>query len=283
MSRSIPYDPTRRSLYKPCADAVSLDASATRSEALLCAELSRLVYCGFEKDAAVRHAVTTQLTAIGFSDCVFFDANGLQAFLTVDATRRLGVLVYRGTQADELQDLLANANAFLKPWAGIGCVHQGFAAMLAGKWPDIRAAIDAHQNIRLIYTGHSLGAALATLSGALRRPDALYTFASPRVGDAAFRGSMAGVICERYVDCSDIVCRIPDAAWSYEHVGVLKYFDQDGVFRAAISDADVRLDQRSAKVAYPLRYGWRQPATVFLRSFADHAPVNYIHALRAAA
>ncbi|MDQ3261899.1 MAG: hypothetical protein M3Q00_14180 [Pseudomonadota bacterium] len=283
MSRSIPYDPSRRSLYTPCADAIFLDASATRSEALLCAELSRLVYCAFDRDAAVRHAVTTQLAAIGLSDTVFFDAAGLQALLTVDTVKRLGVLVYRGTQADELKDLLANANAFLKPWAGIGRVHTGFAAMLAGKWRDIQAAIDVRQNIRFLYSGHSLGAALATLSAALRRPDALYTFASPRIGDAVFRESMAGVTCERYVDCSDIVCRIPDANWSYEHVGTLKYFDQDGVLRAGISDAEIRSDQRSAKLAYALRYGWRQPATVLLRSFADHAPINYIHALRATA
>ena len=241
------------------------------------------MYCAFETDAALRHAVTTQLTAIGFRDTLFFDEKGLQAFLTVDAVKRLGVLVYRGAQADELQDLLANANAFLKPWAGTGRVHKGFAAMLAGKWRDIQAAIDVYQGMRMLYTGHSLGAALATLSAALRRPDALYTFASPRVGDAAFRGSMAGVICERYVDCSDIVCRIPEASWSYEHVGVLKYFDQDGVLRANISDAGIRSDQRSAKITYLLQYGWRQPANAFLRSFADHAPVNYVHALRATA
>ena len=67
MSRTIPYDPTRRSLYKPCAHAVSLNASATLSEGLLCAELSRLVYCAFEKDAVTQHEVASQLTAIGFS------------------------------------------------------------------------------------------------------------------------------------------------------------------------------------------------------------------------
>ena len=117
------------------------------------------MYCAFETDAALRHAVTTQLTAIGFRDTLFFDADGLQAFLTVDPVKRLGVLVYRGTQADELQDLLANANAFLKPWAGTGRVHKGFAAMLAGKWRDIQAAIDMYQGMRMLYTGHSLGAA----------------------------------------------------------------------------------------------------------------------------
>ena len=209
MSRSIAYDPTRRALYKPCADAVSLHANATLSEALLCVELSRLAYCAFDKEAATRHEVASQLTAIGFSGCEFFDANGLQAFFTVDPVKRLGVLAYRGTQADELKDTLTDANAFLRPWLGVGRVHKGFGDMLAGKWRDILTVIDSHRNIRMLYTGHSLGAALATLSAALHRPDALYTFGSPRVGDAAFAASMAGLSHERYVDCSDVVCRIP--------------------------------------------------------------------------
>ena len=53
------------------------------------------------------------------------------------------------------------------------------------------------------------------------------------------------------------------------------------MLRVGISDGEIRLDQRSAKFAYPFQYGWHQPANAFLRSFADHAPVNYIHALRA--
>ena len=281
MSRSIAYDPTRRALYKPCADAVSLQANATLCEALLCAELSRLAYCAFDKDAATQHEVASQLRAIGFSGCDFFDANGLQAFFTVDPVKRLGVLAYRGTQADELKDTLTDANAFLRPWLGVGRVHKGFGDMLAGKWRDILAVIDSHRNIRMLYTGHSLGAALATLSAALHRPAALYTFGSPRVGDAAFAASMAGLSHERYVDCSDVVCRIPRVGWSYEHVGVIKYFDQAGMLRTGLSDAQMRSDQRSAHFAYALQYAWRQPANAFLRSFADHAPINYIHALRA--
>ena len=282
MNRSIAYDPTRRALYKPCADGVTLDANAMRSEVLLCAELSRLAYCAFDKDAATRHEVASQLTVMGFSSCEFFDANGLQALFMADPVKQLGVLAYRGTQADELKDTLTNANVLLRPWVGKGCVHKGFADMLAGKWRDILDVIESHRNVRMLYTGHSLGAALATLSAALRRPDALYTFGSPRVGDAAFAASMEGVNHARYVDCSDIVCRIPRASWSYEHVGVLKYFDQAGRLRAGLSDAEIRSDQRSAQFAYALQYAWRQPANAFLRSFADHAPINYIHALHAA-
>lgn len=283
MSRSIPYDPTRRSLYKPCADALILDANATRSEALLCAELSRLVYCAFEKDALVRQALISQLTAIGFSDATFFDANGLQALLAADPAKRRCVLAYRGTQPDEAKkDVLADLKVALRSWRGRGRVHKGFADMHAGKWDDIAAALDARRGMRMLYTGHSLGAALATLSAALCAPDALYTFGSPRVGDAEYAASMAGVVHERYVDCSDIVCRIPRASWSYQHIGVQRYFDRDGVLHATISDADMGADQRYAQITYLLQYGWRQPANVLLRSAADHAPINYIYALRAA-
>ena len=283
MNRTIAYDPTRHALYLPCADAISLDASATRSEALLCAELSRLVYCRFERDAAVKHAVTSQLTAIGFSDCTFFDKNGLQAFLVVNPTTTLGVLAYRGSQPNEIEDALTDLKFRLQPWAGIGRVHQGFAATLGRTWRDIATAIEAHRGARMLYAGHSLGAALATLSAGLRRPDALYTFGSPRVGDATFTASMLGVIHQRYVDCCDLVCRIPDARWSYEHVSAMQYVDRHGVLHTGISDAEVRADQHYAKLAFLLQYAWRQPANVLLRSFADHAVVNYIHALRAAA
>lgn len=281
MSRTIAYDPTKRSLFKPCADAIMLDGSATRSEALLCAELARLVYCPFERDAATRQAVTSQLSGIGFSDTTFFDANGLQALLTVDPVKHVGVLTYRGTEPDEAKkDVLTNINVPLRTWDGAGCVHSGFAKSLAGKWEDIRAALDAHADSRMLYTGHSLGAALATLSAALRPPAALYTFGSPKVGDAAFAASMAGVVHDRYVDCLDVVCRLLDVLPLYQHVGVQKYFDRNGELRAAISEADIRTDQRSAWISYLFNYSWR-PGNVPLRDGADHAPINYIYALRA--
>jgi triacylglycerol lipase len=281
MSRSIPYDPSRRALYTPCADAASLEASATRHEALLCAELSRLVYCHFDRDAAIEQHVREQLARIGFSKSSFFNESGLQAFLTVDPAKRLGVLAYRGTQPDEARDLLTDAHARLKPWAGTGNVHSGFANSLARKWPDIRAALDELAGFRLLYTGHSLGAALATLSAGLQPPVALYTFGSPRVGNAAFSASVAGIAHERYVDCADLVCQIPPGGFAYDHVGTRKYIDRNGALRSAISDADIRADQLRATLAYPFRYFWPPWKNVALRAFADHAPTNYIEALRA--
>ena len=281
MSRTIPYDPTRRALYKPCADAISLDPRAARNEALLCAELSRLIYCPFEQGESMQQEIMSQLAGIGFSHPPqFFDKNGLQACFAVDPNKQIGVLVYRGTQSNDWKDIIANLKAAHASWDGSGCVHNGFANMLKGAWADIQAALDASSANRILYTGHSLGAALATLSAALRRPDALYTFGSPRVGDAEFAASMTDVMHERYVDCCDGVPTVPPASWSYEHVGELKYIDQNGMLGTAISPADIESDQREAEKQFALQYALQQPANALLRSAADHAPVNYIHALR---
>ncbi len=281
MSRSISYDPSRRALYTPCADAIFLDARAAQDDALLCSELSRLVYCQFDRDDAIAQHVREQLAHIGFTDTSFFNERGLQAFLTVNATKHLGVLAFRGTQPDEVRDLLTGTQARLKPWAGTGKVHSGFANSLARKWADIRAALDELAGVRLLYTGHSLGAALATLSAGLRVPGGLYTFGSPRIGDAAFSASVADVAHERFVDCADLVCRIPPSGFAYDHVGTRKYIDRDGMIRAAISDADISADRLRATLGYPLRYLWPPWKNVALRAFADHAPINYIHALKA--
>ncbi len=280
MSRTIPYDTTRRALYMPCADGIALSRLATANEALLCAELARFVYCPFERDGNTQQAMRDELRGVGFSEVDFFDGRGMQALLAFEPSKQRVVLSFRGTQPDEVKDLLANVKVFPSSWAGAGYVHKGFADMLASGWGAIHVALARRPSARLLYTGHSLGAALATLSAALHRPSAMITFGLPRVGNGAFAESLAGITHDRYVGCADLVCRIPPEQWSYEHVGTRRYIDRDGVLQSNASDADIRADQSSAKLAYPLQYGWRQPAHLFFRSFADHAPINYIYALR---
>jgi len=45
MSSAIGYSPKRDDLYSPSKDARFFDDGPPRSEAMLCAEMARLVYC----------------------------------------------------------------------------------------------------------------------------------------------------------------------------------------------------------------------------------------------
>jgi pimeloyl-ACP methyl ester carboxylesterase len=98
-------------------------------------------------------------------------------------------------------------------------VHQGFARAYATVHDAIREELARHGGTLLI-TGHSLGAALATLAAAdhAGRQPALITFGSPRVGDATFARLLAGLPIRRFVDCCDVVTRIPPELFEQPHV-----------------------------------------------------------------
>jgi hypothetical protein len=78
---------------------------------------------------------------------------------------------------------------------------------------------------RVLFTGHSLGAATATLLASWRTPDSLYPYGSPRVGDRAFGATLKGLDKHRCVDCSDIVTGVPPKSFGYEHLGGLYYIN----------------------------------------------------------
>ena len=110
----------------------------------------------------------------------------------MDAQRAVSVLAFRGTELI-LGDWITILRARQVAWAEGGRVHGGFADGLAAVWSDLAPRLAAAPGRRL-YTGHSLGAALATLAATRERPHALYTYGSPRVGDDAFLRTLgAGV------------------------------------------------------------------------------------------
>ena len=160
--------------------------------------------------------------------------------------RRGGTLVLAFRGSDDRDDWRLNLRAKMA-WfhrgaedaslsakkGSLGGVHPGF---LEG-WQAIGAATSRWLEAQcrdnppeeLLLTGHSLGAALATLQGAQLEPGLLprvrlVTFGSPRVGSRAFVRRALGAVAShrRYAHRTDPVCDVPPRPfpfYGYAHHG----------------------------------------------------------------
>jgi hypothetical protein len=125
---------------------------------------------------------------------------------------------------------------------------------------------------------------MATLLASIKRPDFLYTFGSPRVGDAQFVSTLNGLSNSRFVDCCDLVARLPPASIvgkvNYAHYGPTFCIDRNRVIRENCADDEMEKDRMVAAAEYVVEYAWRS-GNVAVRELADHAPVNYVSAVAA--
>jgi triacylglycerol lipase len=203
------------------------------------------------------------------------------------------LIAFRGTEATDLKDWLTNVQVDLidGPIANAdNKVHRGFKEALDAAWPQLEAAINdlRTQNQPIWITGHSLGAALATLAAARlslgdglknQRLDVqgLYTFGQPRTGDrgfaTAFDRRFAGR-CFRLVNNNDIVTEVPpkDFLLRYWHVDRMIYIDADGKFRSGVTTFIKTLDR--------IRGLRRDFGKLGPDALKDHFMDNYIKAVR---
>jgi len=128
-------------------------------------------------------------------------------------------LVFRGTMTTNEWVADLNVRLVPRPYLGSGQVHDGFLRT----YELFRATIleslrQVGRGDRLLVTGHSLGAGLATLAAAdvaTVRPGAaptIYTFASPRVGDRQFASeynARLGSGSYRVANTCDMVVSVP--------------------------------------------------------------------------
>ena len=146
------------------------------------------------------------------------------------------VLAFRGTA--NLRDWLTDIRIEKKMLAnGLG-IHSGFMGAINAILPDLVSSL-AHPDDEkpLVITGHSLGGALAALAAYYLKIlgfkiRAVYTFASPRVGNAAFRQEYNALLRDitfRVVCSGDLVPLIPGIFTTpcdgYRHVGREVFLD----------------------------------------------------------
>jgi triacylglycerol lipase len=205
---------------------------------------------------------------------------------------------FRGTEVDNFWGSVMDVASDLKfipvPDGFGGLVHQGFHHAISAVWEAVKNHLSQIQNSggarTLWLTGHSLGAAIATLAAERIAADGdfevrgLYTFGSPRVGDGGFKNRLteSGLAARtfRFVNNSDIISKVPPGIL-YTHIGALKYIDNSGHLHhltdesQIVSDADlIQLSQSLLHKFNFLRHvgGFNIIIPGFI---ADHAPIYY--------
>ena len=280
----IPYDPTLVALTTPgLRETLFQDASFRGAGPdAICAECARLAYVDFDVvPGPGMGRLTDALALIGFgAPTAIVDADtGTEAFATLTPEGRV-LVSFRGTQPDQVKDLLADANAWLVPWREGGKVHKGFSKCFDSVSAKVEEALRrATSPSPPIFTGHSLGAAIATLAASTFKGATLVTFGSPRVGDPAFVATLEAAAIHRYVDCSDFVTKVPPPLPGlYTHCNDDPlYIDRFGDIRRKASGFSKLVDQFVAGAAYLWKYAFRA-GNVPAKTFADHSPINYIRA-----
>jgi hypothetical protein len=210
--------------------------------AWILASMAQLAYDRFELEGITRDLFIAKLEGGGFELIQTFNAKetDTQAFLA-KSQEGYAVLAFRGTEVSKWEDVKIDIEA-RQISVLEGRIHSGFQLAYESVEKQIDATLQELRNIPLYITGHSLGAALATVATQRlqRNPwvadkiAACYTFGSPRVGDQHYDIEFKAPVY-RVVNTTDVVTVIPLLAMGYVHIGDVRYLGRkDGDFRRGI-------------------------------------------------
>ncbi|HAV78372.1 MAG TPA: hypothetical protein DCX53_13575 [Anaerolineae bacterium] len=209
------------------------------------ASMAQLVYERFEEGGKTRDLLIEKLKGGGFKIVAEFndERTDTQAFLV--SNDDYAVLAFRGTEVTKKADVMTDAKA-IKVSVIEGRVHGGFLSGYNSIREDILSALKKVPGLPIYITGHSLGAALATVAtnyleneviGKAPLRDqiaACYTFGSPRVGNKQYDREFKSPIY-RVVNTTDIVTVVPLLLMGYIHIGDVRFLERKmGEYRRGI-------------------------------------------------
>jgi triacylglycerol lipase len=158
------------------------------------------------------------------------DREGTQCYVASNGA--FAIVAFRGTQPEQRADVWTDFEFIPTKWPGGGNVHEGFQEGLNVVWDDVTQALTQSGAAKVWFTGHSLGAALATLAAdRFGQPAGLYTFGSPRLGDGKFTAAFNGRHATRsfrYVNNHDVVTHVPPTIFNFRHVDREMHIDGNG-------------------------------------------------------
>lgn len=196
-------------------------------QSLLFAELAKVSYSDPQD-------IADAVAAIGFDNYEYFDRDGAQAY--VFETLHDSVVVCRGTEPGEWNDVKADLNALAVVAETAGRVHRGFKREVDDLWPRLERALKDNDK-PLWFAGHSLGGAMATICAGRCKlaeipcnPEAVFSYGSPRVGNRRYINFVT-LKHYRWVNNNDIVTRVPPTWLGYRHTGREMYLNANGDHR----------------------------------------------------
>lgn len=245
---------------KPISEMSFLERS------LLFAEISMVSYMRMKECAAVARR-------FGFTAGKFVNSDGAQAYIFSNQCDC--VVVCRGTEPNEWNDIKADLYAVMALAETVGRVHRGFKKEVDDLWHHLEEVLKQN-TLPLWFTGHSLGGAMATICGGRcflshipSEPAGIFTYGSPRIGNKRYVNHV-GVPLFRWVNNNDIVTRVPPAWVGYRHAGREFYINRDGVI------SEISGWRRFADRLKGFVYGlgrWR------IDLFSDHLMGGYIDSI----
>ena len=161
--------------------------------AWLLAVMAQLSYLNFEANKDIWISLTSNLKTGNFQLIQTFASKETGTYAFLAKNNEFAVLAFRGTGQINGRDINTDGGARISV-VGQG-VHAGFKSAYESVAKDIEKSLISLSGLPLYITGHSLGAALATVATQLLERNqyirktiaACYTFGSPRVGYQSVR------------------------------------------------------------------------------------------------
>ena len=166
----------------------------------------------------------------------------IQCGITINDVDKRICVVFRGSES--LSDWYYDLYVIKKQIKDDVWVHGGFYKQLHDNdvykniVQNIKTQLETHPDYTIYVTGHSLGAALATLFGYLLSDEienniTVVSFASPRIGNSAWKTSFeakSNLTHYRITNCRDVITAFP--LYNYKHVGknIRLFEDKHSIF-----------------------------------------------------
>ena len=194
------------------------------------------------------------------------DKSGMQVVLGYNQEYGAIFVGYRGSE--NIQNWISNLQVSkIYPYSDENiALEKGFYNLFQSLKQNVYSVIDnlidKYETNQLFITGHSLGAALATINAFdvkyHNEPYQIFTlitFGSPRVGNTAFvnKFSQLAIPCTRVTHYYDMVPHVPENFLDYYHVSHEVWFNEPNSEYTICSDGDNKEDPQCSDACSPTK------------------------------